>query len=214
MNTEALIAFENQVRAKWEAGELPCLMHLCGGNEAHLLAIFTGIAPEDWVFSTHRNHYHALLKGIPPDRLMAMIEEGRSMFVFSAEHRFYTSAILAGTCGIAAGVALDIQRRGGREHVWCFVGDGAEEQGHFYEAALFAETHALPVTFIIEDNDRQVDTPKSERRPATSTHRCLDKLFRCVRRYSYTPTYPHAGSGCKFQINFKPEAIARLKPAA
>lgn len=212
MTAPDLIAFENRVREKWEAGELPTLLHLCGGNEAQLLDIFSSIGAADWVFSTHRNHYHALLKGIPADRLMGLIEGGRSMFVYSAAHRFFTSAILAGTCGIAAGVAYDIAARSGTEKVFCFLGDGAEEQGHFYEAALFVEANALPCTFIIEDNDRQVDTPKSARRGGR-IEAPLDH-FRCVQRYHYKPTYPHAGSGCKFHITFKPEAIERLRTTA
>lgn len=223
MTATDLIAFENRIRTKWESGELPCLLHLCGGNEAQLLDLFTRIHVGDWIFSTHRNHYHALLAGIPAAKLEAMIDEGRSMFVYSREHNFLTSSILAGTCAIACGVALDMklkalslkpkaadapQRDG---HVWCFLGDGAEEEGHFYEAALFAEANDLPLTFIIEDNDRQVDTPTRERRGLFhSTHAPLDH-FTCVKRYYYTPTYPHAGSGCAHKITFKPEAIRRLQ---
>lgn len=210
-----LIAFENRIKAHWEAGNLPCLLHLCGGNEADLIGLFSDIRPRDWVFSTHRNHYHALLKGIPPDQLEAAILSGHSMFTFSREHNFYSSAILAGACCIAAGVAYDIKARGGDEEVYCFLGDGAEEQGHFYEAALFVEANKLPCIFIIEDNQRQVDTDKRTRRginmAGTYAWRPLDH-FNCVVRYHYTPTYPHAGSGAKpGTITFKPEAIARLK---
>lgn len=215
MTAADLIAFETRIKEKWERGELPCLLHLCGGNEDQLIEIFKEIRPIDYVFSTHRNHYHALLKGIPPAQLEAMIDEGRSMFVFSQEHRFFTSAILASTCGIAAGVAWDCAHSQVPTnifpHVYCFLGDGAEEEGHFYEAALFAEAQALPITFIIEDNNRQVDTPKEARRGTNQNSRFPLAHFYCVERYFYTPTYPHAGSGCKTQIVFKPEAIARLR---
>lgn len=225
MTAADLIAFETRVRAEWEAGNLPTLLHLCGGNEEQLIEIAKDWKPDDWVFSTHRNHYHALLKGIPPERVFSEIMAGRSMFMYSREHRFFTSAILASCTGIAAGVAAELKqnlslraREAGEAtqlkspHVYCFLGDGAEEQGHFYEAALFAEAHDLPITFIIEDNDRQVDTDKVTRRPVVNdyTHKPLDQ-FRCVKRYHYTPTYPHAGSGCKHQITFSPEAVARLR---
>jgi TPP-dependent pyruvate/acetoin dehydrogenase alpha subunit len=216
---QSLIAFENRIKAHWEAGRLPSLIHLCGGNEDHLLEIFARIRPGDWVFSTHRNHYHALLCGMPEAELEQAIIDGRSMFTFrrarkNADANIYSSAILAGTCGIAAGVAYACRPMlHDRAHlapkVWCFLGDGAEEEGHFYEAALFVEANALPCTFIIEDNARQVDTPKDHRR----TGRAATPLdhFHCVRRYHYTPTYPHAGSGCKHFITFQPEAIERLK---
>lgn len=231
---ESLIAFEDRIRAHWEAGAIPSLLHLCGGNEAQLLDLFHDIRPGDWVFSTHRNHYHALLSGYPADELEQAILDGRSMFTFRRAQmapgldpsydgmwdgaHLYSSAILAGTCGIAAGVAWTCRSmfhpRGHlAPHVWCFLGDGAEEEGHFYESALFVEANDLPCTFIIEDNDRQVETPKSVRRGGRRIEAPLDH-FDCVKRYHYTPTYPHAGSGCKHHITFKPEAVARLQAAA
>ncbi len=212
MTAADLNAFESRIRDKWERGELPCLLHLCGGNEQQLVEIFEDVKPGDWVFSTHRNHFHALLAGIDPARLESLIDAGKSMFVFDRRRRFLSSAILAGTCGIAAGVAWDIKRAGGSERVWCFLGDGAEESGHFYEAALFVEAQGLPCVFVIEDNNRQVETPRAERRgDGRCTNRPLDH-FACVDRYHYSPTYPHAGSGAKpGTIKFKPEAIERMR---
>lgn len=133
------------------------------------------------------------------------------MFTFSRQRNFISSAVLAGTCGIAAGVALDIKQRGGTEHVWCFIGDGAIAEGHFWEALNFVEGHALPCTFVIEDNGRQVDTPKEEHQgPCAIVGKVLGS-YRSVRCYSYSPTYPHAGSGTSKKIIFKSEAIERLK---
>jgi pyruvate dehydrogenase E1 component alpha subunit len=245
MTAQDLIAFETRIRDHFAAGALPCLIHLSGGNEEQLLDIFSRIRPQDWVFSTHRNHYHALLKGIPADHLESEILAGRSMFIYSRDHNFLTSSILAGTCAIAAGVAWAIKFPRNKDqvtspenldtcslalgpssppHVYCFLGDGAEEEGHYYEAALFAEANDLPITFIIEDNARQVDTPKSARRghaenptapwyKATITHAPLD-MFNCVKRYHYTPTYPHGGAGLPpGSVTFAPAAIARLKSA-
>ena len=215
-----LIAFESKIVSHFAGGSLPCLIHLSGGNETQLLDIFSRIRPQDWVFSTHRNHYHALLKGIPADYLESEILAGRSMFIYSREHNFLTSSILAGTCCIAAGVAWDIAQQSfthdERPHVYCFLGDGAEEEGHYYEAVLFAESNDLPITFIVEDNARQVDTPKSERRGGYFTsngraHKPLDH-FRCVARYHYDPTFPHGGAGLPpGSVTFDPAAIARLK---
>ncbi len=208
-----MIDFENQTKTDWEAGDLPCLLHLAGGNEEQLVEIFKEIRPGDWIFSTHRNHYHALLAGVPTDTVREKINNGDSMFVYSKEHNFFCSAVLAGCCGIAAGIAWAIRNDpefSFLSHPWvyCFIGDGGEEQGHFYEAAMFVEANDLPCTFIIEDNNRSVDTPRDARR---GDAKGLEHIFKCVRRYHYEPTYPHAGSGCKFQITFKPEAIERMK---
>jgi pyruvate dehydrogenase E1 component alpha subunit len=218
---ESLIAFETRIKEMWEAGDLPYLIHLCGGNEETLVEIFREVRPGDWIFSSHRNHYHALLSGMDPLHLENLIRGGHSMFVYGAKddeqcdgrHKmpvnFLTSSVLAGMCCIAAGVALRIEEQGRLEppspdqsarlpHVWCFIGDGGEDEGHFYEAVRFVDGHKLPCTFILEDNDRSVDTNRHQRRGESRM-----AWPQCVRKYHYTPTYPHAGSGCKHHIKFK-----------
>lgn len=222
MTAQDLIEFETGIKDLWEAGQLPSLVHLCGGNEGQLIHVWKEIKPGDWVFSTHRTHYHALLAGVDPNTLREAIRRGDSMFVYSNQHNFLCSAVLAGCCGIAAGVAWALKNRVDGElgpyyfdgitlhhtRVWCFIGDGGEEEGHFYEAAMFVEANDLPCTFIIEDNNRSVDTSRESRRGKAKG---LEHLFKCVRRYEYTPTYPHAGSGCSFKIEFDKEAIERHK---
>lgn len=204
---EGLIEFENRIKAIWEQGDLPFLVHLCGGNETQLIQIFRDIKPGDFIFSGHRSHYHYLLAGGSPEKLEEKIRRGDSMFVFDRELNFFTSSVLASTCCIAAGVAWQIKEQMASKvdghqsdppRVWCFLGDGAEDEGHFYEAVTFVQGNQLPCTFIIEDNDRSVDTSKARR------GRHVIAWPSCVYRYSYTPTYPHAGSGCKHTIRFNP----------
>lgn len=196
---DSLIAFEARVKESWEEGNLPCLLHLCGGEEDILLEIFEKVKPGDWIFASHRAHYLALLAGVSERKVWDGIHRGDSMFLYSEARRFYVSAILAGCCGIAVGVAVAMKAQGWG-HVHCFLGDGAEEQGAFYEAVLYAEGQELPITFHILDNDRQVDTPKLPRRGMNAG--LLDHAG-CVQRYHYEPTFPHAGSGCAHQITFK-----------
>jgi TPP-dependent pyruvate/acetoin dehydrogenase alpha subunit len=204
---EHLRAFEQRIVAHFAAGALPFLIHLSGGNEEWLCDIFNGwnIRPEDWVLSTHRNHHHALLKGIPAADLEKMILEGRSMFVFSEEHRFITSSILAGTCAIACGLALAEQRKQTNARVFCFIGDGAEDNGHFWEAVRYANSKCLPLFFLIEDNDRQVDTSFQERwsdwrRPQYPKN---------VVRHCYHPAFPHGGAGLPpGSVKFDPAKVA------
>ncbi len=199
-NAWSLASFEDLVRSRWEDGELPYLLHLGGGNERELLDIFEEAQEGDWFFVSHRNHYHSLLAGIPAEQVLKNICEGGSMFSYSRKHRVFSSAILAGNCGIAVGVAMALKASGSKNRVWCFLGDGAEENGHFYEAVLYATGHNLPVEFIVEDNNIQVDTSKELRRGMTQG--LLDS-WPCVRRYHYKAKFPHAGSGSKHHITFK-----------
>ena len=200
MKKQDLIEFEEVVASHWEHGDLPYLIHLSGGNEDFLLEHFEEeVKDGDWIFSTHRNHHHALLSGVPRNELLAKILAGNSMFVFDRSRHFFTSSILAGTCAIAAGVAYSLKESGSDNWVYCFLGDGAEEQGHFYEAVMWVEAQDLPCMFIIEDNDRQVDTSFEERNP----NKFKFEMPSCVIRNKYTPTYPHAGNGTKNKIVFK-----------
>lgn len=195
---DSLIAFEERVRQKWEAGELPYLLHLQGGEEGIMLDIFRRVKSGDWFFGSHRSHYLALLCGLSEEHVESEICAGRSMFLYSREKNLYVSAILGGTCGIAVGVAVAIKERGGSETVWHFCGDGAEESGHFAEAVAYAQGHELPIRFIVLDNDRQVDTDKKTRRGNFQM-----QWPPCVERYEYKSKFPHAGSGCRHQIVFK-----------
>ena len=204
VTADDLINFESGIASLWEAGDLPYLLHLCGGNETWLIDFFADVQEGDWIFSTHRNHYHALLSGINPDKLERLIREGDSMFVFDRKRNFFSSSILAGTCCIAAGVAWALKEEASHNRVWCFLGDGAEEEGHFYEAVMMVMGHELPCTFIIENNNRSVDTTIEERMPT----RFRMAWPECVIRYNYAPVYPHAGNGSKTIITFKP-----IKPA-
>ena len=189
LTKQELINFESMIAKLWEDAKVPYPIHFSGGNEDQLIEIFKKVRPGDYIFSTHRSHYHYLLAGGNPEKLKEIILRGDSMHVFDKKLNFFTSAIVAGTPAIAAGVALALKRKESENKVWCFIGDGAEDEGHFYEAVRYVDGLNLPCTFIIEDNDRSVETPKSERYGKTEM-----TWPKCVIKYSYIATYPHVGT--------------------
>lgn len=183
-----LIEFENRIVYKYKENKLPFLFHLCGGNEEQLIKIFNHINDGDYVFVTHRNHYHAYLHGIDPDIVLDKVSNGRSMFLYDREKNFFSSAIVGGIPEIAAGVALALKYKGSDKKVWCFIGDGAEDTGHFYTAVRYVESNNLPCQFIIEDNDISIEASKEDRWGSNF----LFNWPQCVKRYKYTLKYPHA----------------------
>ncbi|MHA1809359.1 MAG: thiamine pyrophosphate-dependent enzyme [Candidatus Heimdallarchaeaceae archaeon] len=211
MNKQELIDFESKIATRFDNGEIPYLVHLSGGNEEQLIEVFEYINKGDYVFSTHRSHYHYLLAGGDPDRLEDLIVNGKSMFVFDRELNFYSSSIVCATPSIAAGVAWALKRKNSDKKVWCFVGDGAEDEGHLYEAARYVESWNLPCMFVIEDNDRSVSAGKEERWGNSNTKR-LDDLFECVIRYEYESTYPHGGTSTAGWLTFKNEQKIEPNP--
>ena len=186
---EELIAFEDRIGNLYLDNKLPFLFHLSGGNEQQLINIFNDIKEGDYVISNHRNHYHALLHGIPPKELEDRILNGRSMFIYDRARNFFCSAIIGGTPAIAAGIAWALKRKNSKQRVWCFVGDGTEDNGHLYEAVRYVDGWELPCTFIIENNDRSVEASNSER-----WGKAGDYVWNSpsVLKYKYDITYPHA----------------------
>ena len=176
-----LIAFEQDIAAEFEAGNIRAPIHLVGGNEEQLIEIFQEVRAEDWVLSTWRSHYHALLKGIPPAEVKAQIMAGRSMFISSVEHRFMSSAIMGGMLPIACGLAYQGAR------VWCFVGDMCSWTGAYKDAVTYARGHSLDVHFVIEDNGLSTNTPTVETWGLGEAPLIL--------HYKYKRTFPHTGVG-------------------
>ncbi len=185
MTKDQLIAFENDIAAIYETGAIKGPIHLSGGNESALLEIFKEIRPTDYVMSNWRSHYHALLHGIPPERVKAEILAGRSISLQFPEHRFYTSAIVGGILPIAVGVACAMALRCSDDRVWCFLGDMTAHTGIYQECLQYSES--LPIEFVVEDNGLSVKTP---------TDAAWDSRgYACDRMYEYTPTWPHSGIG-------------------
>jgi pyruvate dehydrogenase E1 component alpha subunit len=186
---EDLIAFEDRIGNLYMDNKLPFLFHLSGGNEDQLIEIFEQINDGDWVISNHRSHYHALLHGIPSDVVEDRILNGRSMFIYDRERNFFCSAIIGGTPAIAVGLAWALKRKGSKNKVWCFIGDGTEDSGHTYEAIRYVDGFDLPCTFVIENNNRSVESTNEERWGKTSDYKWDSKN---VMKYYYDITYPHA----------------------
>jgi TPP-dependent pyruvate/acetoin dehydrogenase alpha subunit len=192
MTPDDLRAFEDEVAAHFNAGEIRAPVHLSRGNEAQLCDIFRHVAPDDYVFSTWRSHYHCLLKGVPRADVMGEILDGCSMHLNFPEYRFFASSIVAGILPIAVGVAAGIKRSGENARVWAFIGDMTATTGIFHEARRLAEGHNLPVTFVVEDNKLSTDTPTSL--AWMPKDRGKGRLSETVR-YRYVRELPHVNTG-------------------
>jgi TPP-dependent pyruvate/acetoin dehydrogenase alpha subunit len=195
---QELIAFEDDIAACFNNAEIKAPVHLYSNNEEKMIDIFEDVKPTDWVFCTWRSHYQCLLKGVDPLVLKKDILSGKSIALCYPEHRIYSSAIVGGSIPIATGVSLDIKRKNGSEHVWCFVGDMASETGTFFENWKYSVNHDLPITFVIENNNKSVctDTLKT-----WASDQCFfANETRKIIFYNYTNKYPHAGAGKRIQF--------------
>lgn len=171
---QALIEFEAEVARRFDAGEISGPVHLCSPTQIEpLIEIFKGIKRTDWVLSTWRAHFHALLHGVPRELVMAEILAGRSMQLHFPEYRFMTSAIVGGMLPIACGLAA------GGERVHCFVGDMCASTGAFQDAVNYG--HGF-LNFIVEDNGLSTNSP---------TVGAWGTATNAIKNYSYERTTNH-----------------------
>lgn len=191
-----LIAFERDIAGEFNAGRIRAPIHLDGNNEDQLIAIFREIAPDDWIAGSWRQHYHCLLKGVPPEKLKAEIMAGRSICLNFPEHRVLSSAIVGGVISQALGIALSIKRRGAPERVHVFLGDMTATTGAAHECSWYALGHDLPIRFIVEDNRKSVcsDTRKVWGGADPVVMLAPDDS------YDYELPFPHAGAGKRVQF--------------
>ena len=185
-----LIEFENEIIEQWEGGNIRGPVHLSHGNEKQLIEIFKRISPTDYVFSTWRSHYHALLHGVDKQWLYDHILEGRSISVVNKENNFYSSAIVGGILPIALGVAKAQKLKVSDTNVWVFIGDMTFETGGFYEVHKYAQNFDLPIRFVVEDNGVSTNTPTKD-----TWNGVTRELPNDVVRYEYQSKYPHYGTG-------------------
>jgi TPP-dependent pyruvate/acetoin dehydrogenase alpha subunit len=195
---QELIDFETEIGEIFNSGMIKSPIHLYFGNETQMIDIFKNIKDEDWVFCTWRSHYQCLLKGVPQDLLRKDIVRGKSITLCYPEYKIYSSAIVTGSIPISVGTAIDIKRKNESGHVWCFVGDMASETGTFFENWKYAVNHDLPITFIVEDNNKSVCT--DTRKVWNSEVLYFESPKPKIIYYKYESKYPHAGAGKRIQF--------------
>ena len=149
-------------------------VHLSIGQEAVAVGICSNLNPEDWVFINYRGHAFYLAKGGPLPQFFAELmgridglSKGKAGSMHLAAPKqgvIGASAVVASTISHAVGAALASKIKGERNRIFVAnFGDGAMEQGVFFESLNFAALHNLPVLFLCEDNGLAVHTHLKDR---------------------------------------------------
>jgi TPP-dependent pyruvate/acetoin dehydrogenase alpha subunit len=190
-----LRAFELKVFDLFKNKQIKSPIHLRGGNEEQLIQIFKDIKPEDYIFLTWASHLECLLKGVPEEEILEAILANKSICLSFKEYNVLSSAIVGGNAPIATGIALALKLNNEENKVWCFVGDMSFYTGAVQECIRYSEVHDLPITFVIADNKKSVETPTSAVW-GTDIKDLADKSSKCIY-YEYENCFSHAGIGEK-----------------
>jgi pyruvate dehydrogenase E1 component alpha subunit len=164
--------FENTTYDVYSRGTMPGLAHLYTGMEAVAVGVCITLNKQDNITSTHRGHGHLLAKGGDPKRMFAELlgkeagynrGKGGSMHIVDMSLGILgANGIVGGGLGIATGAGLSAKLMGEDRISVSFFGDGALNEGLFYEAANMASLWDLPVVYIMENNNYGEYTPSSK----------------------------------------------------
>ena len=166
---------EESIADKYSEQKMRCPTHLSIGQEAIAVGVCANLTSQDQVLSTHRAHAHYLAKGGCLNSMMAEIYGkasgcskgmGGSMHLIDTSVGFMGStAIVGNTIPVAVGLALEKKLTRKKSIACVFFGDGATEEGAFYESVNFAIIHSLPILFICENNLYSVYSGLEVRQP-------------------------------------------------
>ncbi|MGW8318794.1 MAG: thiamine pyrophosphate-dependent dehydrogenase E1 component subunit alpha [Candidatus Promineifilaceae bacterium] len=154
--------FEETVYDVYSRGIMPGLAHLYTGMEAVAVGVCVTLKQDDTITSTHRGHGHLLAKGGDPKRMFAELlgkesgynrGKGGSMHIVDMSLGILgANGIVGGGLGIATGAALSAKLSGSDRISIAFFGDGALNEGLFYEVANMASLWQLPIVYVMENN--------------------------------------------------------------
>jgi TPP-dependent pyruvate/acetoin dehydrogenase alpha subunit len=201
---------EERIAEVYPTDKIKSPVHLSIGQEAVSVGVCEALEPHDTVFGTYRSHALYLAKGGDLNAMMAELfgkadgcAKGKagSMHLVDVSHGVMgTSAVVGTTIPNAVGFAYACRWRQSDAIVASFFGDGAAEEGCFYESLNFAALKKLPVLFVCENNryaihshqrnrqvnDRMIERVRTfgipaERIEGNDVFRILDQTKRAVQ---------------------------------
>ena len=163
--------FEERSLRAYQQGHIGGFLHLYIGQEAVAVGSVSVMSEDDHVITAYRDHGHALAVGMDMDECMAELfgkrtgcskGKGGSMHFFAPDKNFWGGhGIVGGQTPLGLGIAYALKHRKKKGACMCFMGDGATNQGPFYESLNLASLWGLPVVYIIENNGYSMGTAES-----------------------------------------------------
>jgi len=139
------------------------------GQEACEIAGVAALAPQDWLFPSHRDTVAMLARGIPPQGVLAFFRGDWHSDFDPKQHRVAPLSVpLASHVLHAVGLATAAKLSGDPVVALTFLGDGASSAGDAHEALNFASTWQAPTVFVLQNNHYAISVPLSHQTHARS----------------------------------------------
>jgi TPP-dependent pyruvate/acetoin dehydrogenase alpha subunit len=162
------------INERYKKGDFVIPIHLAMGHESIAVAVNSVIKECDSLFLTHRNIHYNLAR---MDTLKEELDEyylkktglakgklGSMNLSNPDKNIIYSSSILGNNLAVGSGYALANKLKNQNGVVFIVTGDGAIEEGAFYESLLFLKSNKLPSVIIVENNEWSLGTRIEERR--------------------------------------------------
>lgn len=166
--------WQHLINEEMKRGRFRIPIHAAFGHEALAVTLDEALGPLDQLALTHRNmaYQFARARAFAPIYQEYLLSPegacggrlGSMNLTQPARGIVYTSSILANNLPVACGLAFAHKVRRSEAVVFALTGDGAMEEGAFYETLLFARSHQLPLAVLVENNDHSLASRISERR--------------------------------------------------
>ena len=183
---------ETEISKRYKENEMRCPVHLSIGQEIVPSILSINLAKKDYVISTHRSHAHYIAKGGNLKKMIAEIYgkitgcskgNGGSMHLIDKSKNFMGSTSIVGnSIPIGTGLALSSKIRKKKQIAVIYLGDGATEQGSFFESLNFSALKKIPALYICENNFFSVYSDLKSRQPV---NRNLKSLVESLGLNSY-----------------------------
>ncbi len=179
---------EEAIIDNYNDDEMKTPMHMSMGEEAIVAGVCEALGRKSQVFGTYRSHALYLVNTLETDKFFAEMygkatggAKGKagSMHLSSPETGFMgASAIVASNIPVAVGAAFANKFKKNNKMVAVFFGDGALDEGNFWESLNVACLMQLPILFICEDNEFAMHASISQRQGYESIAEIISK-FNC-----------------------------------
>ncbi|MDP9028142.1 MAG: pyruvate dehydrogenase (acetyl-transferring) E1 component subunit alpha [Actinomycetota bacterium] len=130
------------------------------GQEAAQVASARSLRPDDFVFTSYREHGVAYCRGARP---VDLVRAWRGTAVSGwnpYELNLASAQVIIGAHALhATGYAMGIQRDGADSVAVAYFGDGAMSEGDVAEAMVFAASFRAPVIFFVQNNQWAISEP-------------------------------------------------------
>ncbi|TMD56374.1 MAG: dihydrolipoyl dehydrogenase [Chloroflexi bacterium] len=154
--------FEERCQEMYTRAKIGGYCHLNIGEEATVVGGIAALKGGDYIYTSYREHGHAIARGVDPKAVMAELfgretgtshGRGGSMHIYDAEYRFMGGyGIVGGHLPLAVGAGFAIKYEKAKDVVFCMFGDGATNIGAFHESLNFAAVFKLPVVWFCINN--------------------------------------------------------------